>query len=198
MNDEMLLEFMNRAIDASYNSTCWKRETGAVVVVEEKVVGSGHNGAPRTVLHSKGVGEKAFGKCYYENLALDKAKKLNISTKGEQYKTIKKEFKLFCLSSCAERLAIAEATKSCGSLKGAMLFCTTFPCPSCAKSIRDHGLTMVFYINGYNNKSVLSSDTDRIFSEARITVQHVPVLGKQGDQGKRLNYKHPESKKYYI
>lgn len=60
----------------------------------------------------------------------------------------------------AEASLIARAAKEGISLDGATLFVTTFPCPVCAKSIAESGISEVYFEEGYSlvgAKEVLES-----------------------------------------
>ncbi|MEN2673140.1 anti-phage dCTP deaminase [Herbaspirillum huttiense] len=61
----------------------------------------------------------------------------------------------------AEMAAITDAAKRGVSLKGARLFCTTFPCHLCARHIISSGIEMVIYVEPYPK-----SRTEDLFSDS--------------------------------
>jgi len=50
----------------------------------------------------------------------------------------------------AEAEIIAKAAKDGQSLKGTILYTTTFPCPNCARLIGTAGVKAVYYSKGYS------------------------------------------------
>jgi dCMP deaminase len=184
---------MQAALDASTQSTCFKREVGAVIVKDGVVIASGHNGGSRDYMHSRGEGPLAVGYCFYEDLARKEAGRLGIDVKDQKYQTLKKEFRIFCLSMCAERTAIMTATRAALDIVGADMYCTTFPCPPCAKAVRAHGLHALYFINGYDETTLLTQETLRILNEAGIGMHQMAV---DTTQGRRLGF-YDESPKFY-
>lgn len=174
--------FIKQAVKVSEKSTCLKREIGAVIVKNNKIIGEGHNGGPHGKLNSKG-----FGECYYERLAKDEAKKRNIKEDSLEFLALKKEFKIFCLSICAEKSAVVNTIKNKNSelLKNSTMYCTTFPCPVCAKVISEVGIKKVYFLNEFNADSPLGKETLRIFSEYKVGYEQ---LFYKTDQGLRKEY----------
>ncbi len=68
----------------------------------------------------------------------------------------------------AEAQLVAQAAKEGISLKGADVYCDTFPCPPCAKQLAYSGIKRVFYRNGY---SVL--DGERILKSQGVQIIYV-------------------------
>jgi dCMP deaminase len=65
----------------------------------------------------------------------------------------------------AEAQLVAQAAKEGISLKGADVYCDTFPCPPCAKQLAYSGIKRVYYRNGY---SVL--DGERILKSQGVEI----------------------------
>ncbi|MGB7605568.1 MAG: deaminase [Lutisporaceae bacterium] len=186
-----VMRFMLEAIKASYKSTCFKREIGAVIVKNNEVIASGSSGGNSSYTHCKGINSKSIGKCHWKTLAAEEAKKLGIKNTDPMFEVIKKEFHIYCLSSCAERAAITNAVNAGHyDLYGAVLYCTTYPCPRCAKAIRDHFIKKVYFINEYYPDTTLCQDTERIFLEAGIEQIQVTVEGELGLRGTRTSYEY--------
>ncbi len=56
-----------------------------------------------------------------------------------------------CTAIHAEQQLIAQAAKEGKALNGLSIYVTTFPCATCARSIRAAGFKKVFYQEGYSN-----------------------------------------------
>lgn len=189
------ITFMREAINESRNSTCFKREIGAILVSENRIIGKGCNGGPSSGLHSKGNDKLSVKECYYEKLAKKECEKRNIEWGCTESLVIKKEFRLFCLSICAEKASIADAIKRGhgNEIPGAKMYCTTFPCPACANVIRASGILHLYYVNFFMPETLLTRESLRIFKEGNIDFEAIDIQTKQGHRLE--NYK--ESPKYY-
>jgi cytidine deaminase len=79
----------------------------------------------------------------------------------------------------AEMCAICDASRLGRSVKGATLFCTTFPCHNCAKHILAAGLARVVYMEPYPKSRVKDLHQNEIEIEKSSTgrVSFVPFLG---------------------
>jgi len=61
----------------------------------------------------------------------------------------------------AETALIADCAKKGISLEGLNIYCSTFPCPTCAKIISQTGINRLYYIEGYtvlDGENILSSN----------------------------------------
>ena len=108
-------------------SSCIRRQVGAVIVRDKRVMTTGYNGAPMGV---KTCVEK--GECLREKL------KIASGTHAET-----------CYAAHAEQNAIIQAAREGISLKGCVLYCTHQPCVVCAKMIINAGIKEVIYKEGY-------------------------------------------------
>lgn len=107
-------------------STCLRRQVGAIVVKDKRILATGYNGAPSGVAHCLDVG------CLRE--------KNNIPS-GERHE--------LCRGSHAEQNAIVQASAYGISIKDAVLFCTNLPCIICVKMIINAGIKEILYEEGY-------------------------------------------------
>lgn len=114
----------------SEKSTCLRRKVGAVIMKGNVVLSTGYNGTPYPVPSCKDCGE-----CLRQ--------KLNVPS-GKSHE--------LCKGVHAEQDAINKAAKQGISIDGATLYCTTFPCSMCAKSIISSGIKTVYYIEDYPDK----------------------------------------------
>jgi dCMP deaminase len=114
---------------ADERSTCLRRKVGAVLVKNDTQLTGGFNGAPRKVPH-----------CTKETCIRIK----NNVPSGERHE--------LCIGAHAESNAINQAAKFGISVDGATLYCTTYPCSSCAKQIVNSGIVEVVYKEGYGDE----------------------------------------------
>jgi dCMP deaminase len=121
--------FMEMAKLASKRSTCLRRQTGAVLVRENRVVATGYNGAPKGLPHCAEVG------CMREALKVPS---------GQRHE--------LCRGLHAEQNAIIQAAVFGVSTKGATLYTTTYPCSICAKMIINAEVAEVVYDDDYEDE----------------------------------------------
>lgn len=121
--------FLRMAQLVAQRSTCLRRHVGCVAVSEDnRVLATGYNGVPTGLTHCNVKG------CIREELRVPS---------GEKHE--------LCWGVHAEQNAIIQAAKHAVSLKGAKLYCTTFPCSVCAKMLINVGIGSVYYIEGYKD-----------------------------------------------
>jgi deoxycytidylate deaminase len=79
----------------------------------------------------------------------------------------------------AEMSAICDAARQGRSIKGATLFCTTFPCHNCTKHILASGIRRVVYMEPYPKSRAkdLHPDEIEIEAESESKVAFVPFMG---------------------
>lgn len=107
-------------------STCVRRQVGAILVKDKKILSTGYNGAPTGLEHCLDIG------CLREEL--------NVPS-GERHE--------LCRGLHAEQNAIIQAAYHGVSIQGSTLFCTNMPCSICIKMIINAGITTVVYLDGY-------------------------------------------------
>ena len=121
--------FMEIANVAKKRSTCSRRQVGAVIVKEKRILSTGYNGVPTGIKHCDEVG------CLRDELKIPS---------GERHE--------LCRGLHAEQNAIVNAANFGVSLKGSILYSTTQPCILCTKMIINAGIVKVVYENGYPDK----------------------------------------------
>lgn len=136
---------MRIAMLAATRSTCLRRQVGAVIVKNKKVLATGYNGAPSGLTHCLDTG------CLRE--------KLNIPS-GERHE--------LCRAIHAEQNAIIQAATSGVSIEGGVLYSTTFPCVLCAKMLINAGIRQIYVTEGYPDD--LSRE---MFEEAGVEVHRM-------------------------
>jgi dCMP deaminase len=141
--------FMLHAILAGVRSSCLKRQVGAVLERNKRIIASGYNGAPpkvSTCLETK--------VCFYEDLAYQD------SLKGiGSLESLKEERKIFCSAVHAEKNAFNQCSNHGVSAVGANLYITNFPCPGCVRDvIIPNQIEHVFVWKEYLQNKILTHD----------------------------------------
>lgn len=118
--------FLKIAQLASTRSTCIRRQVGAVLVKEKKILATGYNGVPSGISHCADVG------CLRDEEGIPS---------GQRHE--------LCRGLHAEQNAILQAAYHGVSIQGSVLFCTNFPCVICSKMLINAGIKQIFYLDGY-------------------------------------------------
>jgi dCMP deaminase len=137
---------------AAKRSTCLRRQVGAVIVKDRKILATGYNGAPSKVKHCSEVG------CLREKLKI---------ASGERHE--------LCRGLHAEQNAIIQAAYHGANVNGADLFCTNRPCIICIKMIINAGIKRVFYHHDYAKKDLTSRLAEQMTKAAGIELVRVKV-----------------------
>ncbi|WP_457552993.1 deoxycytidylate deaminase [Desulfobacula sp.] len=128
-------------------STCLRRQVGAVLIKEKRILCTGYNGAPAKVPHCREVG------CLRAQLKVPS---------GEKHE--------LCRGVHAEQNAIIQAAYHGIQVKGASLYCTNQPCSICSKMIINAGIKIVYYKDGYNDPLTLD-----MFDKARVELIRLEI-----------------------
>lgn len=119
--------FMDTAELMSRRSTCLRRQVGAVVVKDNRMISAGYNGTPPGFKHCGDVG------CLREQLEIPS---------GERHE--------ICRGLHAEMNAILQVAILGGqSIKGTTMYITYLPCSICARLIAGVGISKVVFGGGY-------------------------------------------------
>lgn len=121
--DEYFIEIVNVI---KKRSTCNRRQVGALIVKEKKILSTGYNGAPTGLRHCSEVG------CLRDKLAIPS---------GQRHE--------LCRGLHAEQNAIVHAANSGVSIDGSTIYVTNQPCILCAKMIINAGIVRIVYEEGY-------------------------------------------------
>jgi dCMP deaminase len=132
--------FMRIAELVAQRATCIRRQVGAVLVRDKRIITTGYNGVPTGISHCLDVG------CLRE--------KQNIPS-GERHE--------LCRGLHAEQNAIIQAAVHGVSLEGATLYCTNQPCAICSKMLINVRLEKILYRSGYADELAIE-----MLSEAGI------------------------------
>lgn len=119
--------FMEIAEIVKTRSTCLRRQVGAVIVKDNRIITTGYNGAPSGTHHCTDVGT-----C--------QRIELNVPS-GERHE--------LCRALHAEQNAIIQAANIGVSTEGATLYVTLQPCVICAKMSINAGIKKIVYKGAY-------------------------------------------------
>ena len=110
-------------------SNCVSRKVGAVITVDNQIVSTGYNGAPKGLHH-----------CVDAGGCLRKLNKIESGTRQE-----------VCRAAHAEQNAIISAAVKGVSIKGGTIYMNTYPCSICTRMIINAELKKIVYDSDYND-----------------------------------------------
>lgn len=139
--------FIQLAQTVATRGTCVKRQVGAVIVRENRILTTGYNGPPSKTAHCE------EGKCY---------RVVNESPSGQDLDK--------CRALHAEQNAIIQAALHGVSTKDAQIYSTHQPCLTCAKMIINAGIREIYYLEEYPDPLALE-----ILNEAGVKHQRVEI-----------------------
>lgn len=141
--------FIKIAHLAATRSTCLRRNVGAVIVKNHRILATGYNGAPSGLAHCSEVG------CLRDRLKIPSGERQEL-----------------CRGIHAEQNAIIQAAANGVAIDGADLYCTHQPCITCTKMIINSGIKRVYITNPYPDKF-----GEDLMKEAGIPVEVIPFEG---------------------
>lgn len=137
---------MDIVVMVATRSTCLRRQVGAVIVRDKRILATGYNGAPAGLRHCGEIG------CIRDRLKV---------ASGERHE--------LCRAIHAEQNAIIQASSSGVSLKDSTMYTTHHPCVLCSKIIINAGIKRVLYFHGYPDEL-----SKQILREAKLTAEKLP------------------------
>jgi dCMP deaminase len=135
--------FMRMADLVATRSTCLRRQVGAVIMKEKRVLTTGYNGAPKGLKHCAEVG------------CIRTQNNIESGTRHE-----------LCRGVHAEQNAVIQAAYFGASIKDASIYTTNFPCVMCAKILVNAGIIEAIYKDDYVDP--LSKE---ILNESKVVVR---------------------------
>jgi len=118
--------FLEIAHIIAKRSTCKRRQVGALIIKDRRILATGYNGPPSGIAHCADVG------CMREQLKIPA---------GERHE--------LCRGLHAEQNAIIQASLYGVGVKDSVLYCTHQPCIICTKMIINAGIREVKFVHGY-------------------------------------------------
>lgn len=135
--------FMDIARLVSERSTCRRRNVGAVLVRDKRVLCTGYNGAPAGLRHCLETG------CYREQIGIPSGERIEV-----------------CRGIHAEQNALVQAAAFGVSVRDALLYCTHEPCTTCGKMLVNAGIREFVVAERYPDEF-----GRRLFKEAGVKVR---------------------------
>lgn len=121
--DEYFMEIVDLVKE---RSTCLRRQVGALIVKDKRILSTGYNGAPTGCSHCEEVG------CLREKLQIPS---------GQRHE--------LCRALHAEQNAIVQAAMYGVSVQGGTLYVTHQPCVMCAKMAINAGIKRIVFKGDY-------------------------------------------------
>ncbi len=150
--------FMGIARLASTRSTCLRRQVGAVIVKDKKILATGYNGAPSGLTHCLDIG------CLREELGIPS---------GERHE--------LCRATHAEQNAIVQAATFGVSIKDSIIYSTAHPCILCSKLLINAGIKKIIIEDSYPDEM-----SRKMLDEAGVRIQTLKKsVNKKLKRGKR-------------
>lgn len=133
--------FLNIVNIVATRATCNRKKVGCIIVKDKNIIATGYNGSPIGLEHCEDVG-------------------CEIDEKGSCIRT-----------THAEQNAICQAAKNGISINGATIYCSMFPCYTCAKMIINCGIKEIYYLDDYHT----SERSIDIFKKANIKINKIKL-----------------------
>ena len=153
MDDEKLLNrpdwdeyFMEIAEVIKKRSTCLRRQVGAVIVKDKRILATGYNGVPSGIEHCAERG------CLRDRLGVPS---------GERHEPSR--------GIHAEQNAIVQAAYLGVSIDNSTLYCTNQPCILCAKMLINAGVKRIVVRDGYPDEAAAE-----MLEEADLHIELLP------------------------
>ncbi len=125
--------FMEIAEIIKKRSTCIRRQVGAIIVKDNRILSTRYNGAPKGLKHCYETG------CLRSNLSIPS---------GERHE--------LCRGLHAEQNAIIQAAVFGTAIEGATIYTTLSPCVLCTKMIINAGIKRIVLREDYNDPLSIS------------------------------------------
>lgn len=144
--------FMTIAHEVARRSTCLRRQVGAVLVKDKRILSTGYNGTPRGLAHCEEVG------CLRERQGVES---------GQRHE--------LCRGIHAEQNAIIQAAVHGVAIEGASLYTTHQPCVLCVKMLLNAGIAEMSFTHAYPDAL-----SESMLAEAGVLLNHVSEPGEDG------------------
>lgn len=128
-------------------STCLRRQIGAVIVKDRRILTTGYNGAPSGLAHCLELG------CLRDQLGVPSGTRQEV-----------------CRALHSEMNAVIQAALYGVSTRGGTLYCTRQPCSVCARMVINAGIVRIVYMGGYPDDLATS-----LLEEAKIELVRIPM-----------------------
>ena len=146
-------------------STCLRRQVGAVIVRDKRILATGYNGAPRGLPHCSETG------CLRQEMDVPSGQKQEL-----------------CRGLHAEQNAIIQAALFGVSIENSQLYSLTQPCVVCAKMIINAGIKRVVFEEEYPDplgEQMLEEAGVEIVNIGKIRDSRYETLDGDKNKGKK-------------
>ncbi|HHT9120435.1 MAG TPA: deoxycytidylate deaminase [Candidatus Hypogeohydataceae bacterium YC41] len=140
--------FLRITKEVAQRSTCLRRQVGALLVLNKRILATGYNGAPKGLAHCLDIG------CLREKLGIPPGERQEL-----------------CRGLHAEMNALLQAASYGTQIEGATLYTTNHPCITCAKMLINCGVRRIVALDDYPDG--LAKD---ILKEAGMKVEIIKTL----------------------
>lgn len=137
--------FLEMAKLVAKRATCLRRQVGAVIVRDKRILSTGYNGAPTGLKHCTQIG------CLREKLGIPS---------GQRHE--------LCRGLHAEQNALIQASLYGINVKDSTLYATNQPCIICVKMLINAGIKDIIVSNGYPDALASS-----LLQEAGIKIRRI-------------------------
>jgi dCMP deaminase len=137
--------FLDVTTEVAQRSTCLRRQVGAILVRDKRILTTGYNGAPRGLVHCLERG------CLREDMSVPA---------GERHE--------LCRGLHAEMNVIVQAAIHGVRVEGATLYCSATPCSLCVKMLINAGIVRIVALEDYPDELA-----KELLEEADIPVEIV-------------------------
>ncbi|OHB91545.1 MAG: cytidine deaminase [Planctomycetes bacterium RIFCSPHIGHO2_12_FULL_51_37] len=118
--------FLKITREVAQRSTCLRRQVGATLVLDKRILATGYNGAPKGMVHCTEIG------CLRDKLGIPSGERQEL-----------------CRGLHAEMNALLQAANYGTPIEGATLYSTNHPCVLCAKMLINCGIKRIVAISDY-------------------------------------------------
>ncbi len=137
--------FLKITQDVSERATCVKRQVGAIIVKDNRILSTGYNGSPKGFKHCEEVG------CIRQEM--------NIPS-GQRHE--------LCRGLHAEQNAIIQAAWDGVKIAGGTMYCNYQPCVICAKMMINAEIVRLVYTGSYPDELAA-----QMLKESKIEVKKI-------------------------
>lgn len=118
--------FLKITREVAQRSTCLRRQVGAILVLNKRILATGYNGAPKGLTHCTDIG------CLRDKLGIPSGERQEL-----------------CRGLHAEMNALLQAASYGAPMEGATLYATNHPCVLCAKMLINCGIKRIVTLSDY-------------------------------------------------
>jgi len=125
--------FMQLTRLVATRSTCLRRQIGAILVKDKRILATGYNGAPRGMKHCLEIG------CIRDKMGIPSGTRQEI-----------------CRAVHSEQNAVIQCAVYGVSSEGSTMYITNQPCTICTKMLINAGIKRIVYENPYPDEFAIS------------------------------------------